>query len=193
MSPATGMDRVVVVSTGGAGVTRLDLVQRLRAALKALGMDVQRSQLTEQSRRVMEDHLLMVAGFLGVMAQLMIVVGALGLGSTMSLGVLERTREIGVLRAIGARHRSILSLVQVEGLVVGTLSGAVAVPLSIPMSLVLGWAFGRIMLPVPVIYLPQLSAVLQWLGVVIVVSVLACAWPAFRATRIPTAAALAYE
>ena len=187
------VDRVVVASTATGAAMRLDFVQRLRAALEVQGMTVQTSQFMEEARRVMEDHLLMVAGFLGVMALLMIVVGGLGLASTMSLAVLERTREIGVLRAIGARHRTIFAMLQVEGLVVGVLSWVIALPLSIPMSVVLGQAFGRIMLPVPVTFVPQLSAVLQWLGVVLVVSIVACAWPAFRATRITTAAALTYE
>jgi putative ABC transport system permease protein len=187
------MDRVVVAATPSGPATHLDLIQRLRAHVQDRGIAVQTSQLMAPARRVMEDHLLMVAGFLGVMAQLMIVVGGLGLASTMSLGVLERTREIGVLRAIGARHASILFMVQVEGLVAGILSWAIALPLSIPMGVILGKAFGRIMMPVPAIYVPQLPAVLQWLGVVIAVSIVACAVPAFRATRIPTAAALAYE
>jgi putative ABC transport system permease protein len=111
----------------------------------------------------------------------------------MSLAVLERTREIGVLRAIGARHRSILTLVQVEGLVIALLSWAVAIPLSVPMSVLLGQAFGRIMLPVPLRFAPEVAGVLMWLALVVGVSVVACAWPAFRATRITTAAALAYE
>ena len=187
------VDRVVIAATPGGPATRLDLIQRLRAHAEGRGMAVQTSQLMEPARRVMEDHLLMVAGFLGVMAQLMIVVGGLGLGSTMSLGVLERTREIGVLRALGARHGAILAMVQIEGLVVGILSWAIALPLSIPMSVVLGKAFGRIMFAVPVVYVPQWPAVLQWLGLVVAVSIVACAWPAFRATRIPTATALAYE
>ena len=61
------------------------------------------------------------------------------------------------------------------------------------MSVALGVAFGRVMLKVPVRLVPELSGVLLWLGVVIVLSVIACAWPAIRATRITTAAALAYE
>ena len=141
----------------------------------------------------MEDHLLMVAGFLGNMSLLMIVVGGLGLASTMSLAVLERTREIGVLRAIGARHGAILAMVQIEGLVISILSWALAIPLSVPMSVALGVAFGRVMLTVPVRLAPELSGVLLWLGVVVVLSVIACAWPAIRATRITTAAALTYE
>jgi putative ABC transport system permease protein len=142
----------------------------------------------------MEDHLLMVAGFLLLMSQAMLVVGGLGLASTMSLSVLERTREIGVLRAIGARHRAILTMIQVEGLVIALASWALAIPLSIPMSTVLGRAFGRIMLPVRNdAMIPDPGGILLWLGVVVVVSVLACAWPGYRATRITTAAALAYE
>jgi ABC-type lipoprotein release transport system permease subunit len=61
------------------------------------------------------------------------------------------------------------------------------------MSILLGLRFGRAMFPVPVRFLPEPSGVLAWLAVALVVSAAACAWPAYRATRIPTAAALAYE
>jgi putative ABC transport system permease protein len=183
-----------VIATEIAGpASRLEWVGHVRGELEARGLTVQSTQLLSEGRRVMEDHLLMVADFLGVMAWLMIVVGGLGLASTMSLSVLERTREIGVLRAIGARHRSILTMVQVEGLVIAILSWAVAIPLSVPMSVLLGQAFGRIMLPVPLRFAPEMTGVLLWLALVVGVSVVACAWPAFRATRITTAAALAYE
>jgi putative ABC transport system permease protein len=140
-----------------------------------------------------EDHLLMVADFLGVTAILLIVVGGLGLAATMSLSVLERTREIGVLRALGAAHGAILLMVQVEGLVIALLSWAIALPLSVPMSVILGQAFGRIMFAVPTTLTPDVTAVLRWLGVVVLVSIVSCAWPALRATRITTAAALSYE
>ena len=147
-----------------------------------------------ESKRVLEDHMLMVAGFLMVMSQAMIIVGGLGLASTMSLAVLERTREIGVLRAIGARHGAILTMIQIEGLVISVASWALAIPLSIPMSLILGSAFGKIMMPVRNVHLiANPAAVAWWLVVVVAVSVVACAWPAFRAMRVTTAAALAYE
>ena len=116
--------------------------------------------------------MLMVAGFLGVMSQLMIVIGGLGLASTMSLAVLERTREIGVLRAIGAPHAP-SSRDPGRRLVVAVLSWAMALPLSVPMSVVLGRAFGRIMIPVPDRFVPECAGVVQWLAVVLVVSVAA--------------------
>jgi putative ABC transport system permease protein len=196
LARATGDWRAVsvVIATEEQRVAQQsELIQRVRDGLEADGFAVAASQLMEASRRVIEDHLLMVAGFLVVMAQLTIIIGGLGLASTMSLAVLERTREIGVLRAIGASPRAILTIVQGEGMVVALLSWAIAIPLSLPVSLLLGQSFGRIMFPVPADPLPELSAVAIWLGVTVLVSVAACAWPASRAIRIPTSAALAYE
>jgi putative ABC transport system permease protein len=188
------LNRVVITSVAREPGPQGELIRRIRGDLESAGFDVGSSQLMAESRRVLEDHLLLVAGFLMVMAQAMIVVGGLGLASTMSLSVLERTREIGVLRAIGARHRDILTMVQIEGLVISVASWGLAIPLSIPMSVILGNAFGKIMMPVrTVTVVPEATGVLLWLGVVIGVSLIACGWPAYRATRVTTAAALAYE
>jgi putative ABC transport system permease protein len=184
---------VVVAAAMRGPASQLDLVQRLRDELTVRGFEVKSSQVLEQQRHVIEDHLLMVADFLGVMSWLMIIVGGLGLASTMSIAVLERTREIGVLRAVGARHRSILAMLQIEGLVIALSSWAIAIPLSVPMSVLIGKAFGRIMIRVPVTIVPEASGVLLWLVVAVVVSMIACLWPSLRATRITTRAALAYE
>jgi putative ABC transport system permease protein len=184
---------MVMAATEDARASMLELIRRARSRLGEAGFEVSTGQLMSAQREVVEDHLVMVAGFLGNMSLLMIVVGGLGLASTMSLAVLERTREIGVLRAIGARHGSILAMVQIEGLVIAVLSWALALPLSIPMSVALEVAFGRIMLKTPITLVPGLSGVAQWFAVVVVVSLISCAWPALRATRIPTAKALAFE
>jgi len=189
-------DRVgtVVVATNARGVaSQVELIQRVRSALGDAGMQVSSSQLLEESRRVMEDHLLMVVDFLGVMGWVMIVVGGMGLSSTMSLAVLERTREIGVLRAIGGRHRSIMLMIQIEGLVIAACSWLVALPLSAPMSIALAKAFSRVMLEVPARWLPEQTGVAEWLAIAVGLSIVACAWPALRATRTTVARALAYE
>jgi putative ABC transport system permease protein len=193
LTAAGRVDRLVVASSLRGPASQLDLMQRLRTGLTERGYRVQTGQMMVEARTVMEDHLLMVAGFLGAMGGLMIVVGGLALASTMGMAVLERTREIGVMRAIGARHGMIMTMVQVEGLVIALLGWALAIPLSLPMSVALGRAFGRIMVPLAITWVPDVAGVAQWLVLVIVVSVMACAWPAWRATRITTKAALAYE
>ena len=81
---------------------------------------------------------------------------------------------------------------QAEGLVIALLGWASAIVLSVPVSVALGRAFGAIMFPVPDRYVPTATGSLAWLGVAAGVSIAACAWPALRATRIPTAAALSY-
>jgi len=156
-------------------------------------MPVADSTLMSEMRRAVEDHLLMVVQFLGVMGWVMIAIGGMGLASTMSLAVLERTREIGVMRAIGARHGAILGMIQLEGLVIASLGALAALLLSVPVSVVLADAFGKVMFTVPLRLWPSTAGLLTWFGMVALVSVLACALPARRATRIPTARALSYE
>ncbi|MEO8460453.1 MAG: ABC transporter permease [Dokdonella sp.] len=192
-SGAESATTLVIATTPRGVASQLDVTQRLRAALVASGMPVANSQRPAESQKAYEDHMLMVVQFLGVMGWVMIAVGGMGLASTMSLGVLERTREIGVLRAIGARHRDIMLMLQVECMVIALLGWLVSIPLSVPMSSALGDAFGRIMFELPPNYMPNGEGVVRWLAMIVVVSILACAWPALRATRISAATALSYE
>src|SRR5579862_453450 len=181
-----------VVLSQGEREKPLPAILRLRGDLDDAGMRVAATILSSENRRALEDHLLLVVDFLGVMGWVMIAVGGMGLASTMGISVLERTREIGVMRAIGAKTSAIVAIVQAEGLVIALLGWASAIVLSVPMSVALGRAFGAIMFPVPDRYVPTAAGTLEWLAVVAGVSIVACAWPALRATRIPTAAALTY-
>lgn len=181
---------VVVVDTGSP--SRWDVQRLMLAELTAEGLPVSAVSMVVEARAATEDHLVQVADFLSIMSWLLIAVGGLGLASTMSLAVMERTREIGVLRAIGARHWAIHAIVQGEGLVIGLLGWLLAIPFSIPMSLILGSAFGRIMFKMPLVFVPSTAGIVEWLVLAVGVTVVACAWPALRATRIRAAAALAY-
>ncbi len=174
-------------------VALLDAVRQLRESFTEAGIGVAASQSQAENRRVIEDHLLMVVDFLGAMGLVMIAVGAMGLASTMGLAVLERRREIGVLRAIGARNGAILAMVQVEGLTLVGLAWLTSLPLALPISALLEVAFGRIMFAVPWRLVPSAATAFGWLGLMAVISLLACALPARRALRIPAVQALSYN
>ncbi len=184
---------LVVRSTSRSTARQSALLQSLRERLEADRMPVASAQLVKGDRRVMEDHLLMVVGFLLMMAELTLVVGGLGLASTMSLAVLERTREIGVMRTIGASPFDIMRIVQIEGLLVSVTGFLIAIPLSLPMSVLLGRAFGRVVFPVPEVLMPSALALGVWLLVSVVVAIVASGWPARRAAAVPAAIAVAYE
>ncbi len=61
-----------------------------------------------------------------------VLVGGLGLAGTMSMNVLERTREIGVMRAVGASDGAVLRVILVEGLLMAGLSWFLAIFLAVP-------------------------------------------------------------
>ena len=135
-----------------------------------------------------------LTGFLLIMALLTAVVGSIGLTGTMSMNVLERTREIGIIRAIGASDRAVINLVMVEGVLIGLMS----------------WIFGHSCWPFPISSLlsnaiiwrclapPQNSpftpiGVILWLAIVLVLSALASVLPARSAANLTIREVLAYE
>jgi len=184
---------LVVAFAARSPALQLEAVQRLRAALAEAGMPVAASAMKTEARRVLEDHLLMVVQFLGAMGWVMVAIGGIGLASAMSLSVLERTREIGVMRTLGAGDGAVMAVVQLEGLAIVVAAWLVSLPLAVPTGLALAEAFGRVMFAVPARPWPAAAAAVTWLGVMLVVSLLACAWPAWRAARRPVAGALGYE
>ncbi|MBG0786369.1 MAG: ABC transporter permease, partial [Anaerolineaceae bacterium] len=72
--------------------------------------------------------------FLLIMAGLIAMVGSIGLTGTMSMNVMERTREIGVMRAIGATDAQVMRQVIIEGTLIGLMSWVIAVILAFPLS-----------------------------------------------------------
>jgi putative ABC transport system permease protein len=128
-----------------------------------------------------------------IMAVLLALVGGLGLAGTMSINVLERTKEIGVMRAIGAHNAAVQGIVLIEGVAIGVMSWALAALLSLPLSAVLSHALGMALVRTPLSYTFSFGGVLAWLWLVIVIAGLASALPAWSASRLPVREALAYE
>ena len=122
----------------------------------------------------------------------MAVVGVLGLASSMSTSVIERTREFGIMRAIGARTGIILRNILSEGVFIGLFSWVIAVPLSLPLSYGVGYLVGMLSFrsPLPLILSPW--AVFGWLALVVVGSIGASYYPARQASRLTVRETLAY-
>ena len=131
--------------------------------------------------------------FLLIMAVLTAVVGSIGLTGTMSINVLERTREIGVMRTIGAVDLVIMQSVIIEGLVIGLITWLLAIGVSFPISFVLLKIVGEAMMGSAMALVFTPFGILLWLGIVIVLSIFASIMPARNAARLTINEVLAYE
>ena len=128
-----------------------------------------------------------------VMAVLLGVVGGLGLAGTMTMNVVERSREIGVMRAIGATDGTVRGIFVGEGALIGLLAWLSGALLSLPLSKVLSDLLGDAFVQRPLAFEPSLAGLLLWLAVVLSLSVAGSFVPAWRASRIAVREVLAYE
>jgi putative ABC transport system permease protein len=129
---------------------------------------------------------------LGVMAVVVGAVGSIALSGALSLSVMERRREIGVMRAIGASSWTIFRLFIGEGLLLGWLSWLVAFPLSIPVGRGMSQAIGSA-LQSELFYTFSPAGPVLWLGIITILSIIASWLPARGATKISVRESLAYQ
>jgi putative ABC transport system permease protein len=169
------------------------LGRTIEEMLKSNGYRVSEVEAGRSLTATTADGLNILTGFLMLMAVLIAIVGSIGLTGTMSLNVLERTREIGILRAIGASDRAVMRLVMVEGLLIGMLSWFFGVILSFPIGNLMANAINLALFGAPAGVTVTPMGVLLWLLVVTVLSVFASVGPARNATRLTIREVLAYE
>jgi putative ABC transport system permease protein len=182
-----------VVTTDHSAAAQRRVNDQLQALFKERGVQVTSTQLGTQfieNKKAITD---IIVYFMLLMASLIAIVGGLGLMGIMSINVLERTREIGVMRAIGASNGDIQAIVIVEGMVIGILSWAISIFVSLPITNVLCYGVGMAIMtaPMPVVY--GVSGVIVWLIFTIVLGTLASALPARRASKLTVRDTLAYE
>ena len=130
---------------------------------------------------------------LAIMAVVIAVVGGIGLSGVLSLSVLERTREIGVMRAIGASSGQITRLFIGEGLFLGILSWLLALPVSIPLAYGLTTTILSTVLDEEILYRFTLFGPGLWLLIICILAILASWFPARNATRVSVRESLAYQ
>ncbi len=167
----------------------VDLLDRFDDA----DIQVVRSETTTDIKQTAAAQIENLVILLMAMAILIVVVGGLGLASTMGLNVMERTREIGVLRAMGAKTGALRRLVIGEGLAIGLISCALGIALSVPLGVALGNALGISFFLRPLDTVFSTTGVLVWIAVVALVATLASLLPAQNAARLTIRETLAYN
>jgi ABC-type antimicrobial peptide transport system permease subunit len=186
--------RVPTYSTVSVRVKNPTQIQSVEDAIKKMGFNTF-SML--DATRSLRKFFAIVDVFLGVFGSLALAVASIGIVNTLVMAILERRREIGIMKAIGASDVDVKKLFFAEAGVMGLLGGALGVAL--------GWTIGRIINVGTNVYLKQQSMAPEqiwfvpwWLvgGAIvfaIVVSLLSGLYPASRAARLDPVQALRYE
>jgi putative ABC transport system permease protein len=141
---------------------------------------------------------LMIDSVLGLLGGISLLVASFGIANTMIMSILERTREIGIMKAIGAEDREIRLIFFVEAAVIGVVGGVAGV--------LMAWGIDGIAnrLAYRFILKPQGASFIDffalppylWLGAILfalIVSILAALYPASRAARIDPVRALRHD
>ena len=174
------------------GVTQQGLVDRLEPALPDGSEALTGAALTDEQRSELEgDFLGFFKAFLLVFAGIALVVATFSIYNTFSILVAQRTRESALLRALGASRRQVLGSTAAEALVVGVLASAIGVAAGVGLAAGLsaltesaGFAVADTALVV------ETSALALAAAVGVVVTLVASAAPAVRASRVAPLAAL---
>jgi len=169
------------------------LIQRIDNQLEDKGYAVQSILAGDTMRENAGTAVNTLVIFLLIMAILTAFVGSIGLMGTMSINVLERTREIGVMRTIGAVDMVVMQSVIIEGLVIGLITWVIAIGLSYPISSALLTIIGQAMAGASFTLVFTPLGVFVWLGVVVILSIVASVMPARNAARLTINEVLAYE
>jgi putative ABC transport system permease protein len=170
-----------------------EVARNLETHFKRRGLHISSLATTVEERERIALQLDFIVVFLLIVAVLLGVVGGIGLMGTMGINVLERTREIGVLRAIGASDGAILQIIIVEGVFIGLLSWISGAVMAWPLSYFLSSGMGVAITREPLTYTFSAGGVLLWLILVLLLSSLACYLPARAAARLTVREVLAYE
>lgn len=172
---ATGTDREPEAMRAAIG--------KLMEGLASQGAGVANAIPLELLFNAMGAHVVVLIRSLLGLALLMAAVSTLALGSSMSTSVVERTREIGILRAIGARPRQVRRMILIEGVFTAMLSLPIALLVAVPLAAIIGRVVGLlsfgIALPLDIAWL----AVAEWSVGAVLVATVASLVPAYGASR----------
>ena len=194
LNGTSGLSAVAMIrTTSRDAVVQQTIAQDLQDRFRDIGIGVSQTMTLPTLLGSITSQIDFLIILMLFMAGLLGLVGGLGLASTMSLNVLERTREIGVMRSLGASSRSVRRIFLTEGLIIGSISVLLASLLSVPISYSLSTALGLAFFQMPMGLALKPEVFLLWASIALVIAAVASLLPANRATHVSVRESIAYE
>ncbi len=189
-----GKGSLLLVRTRQHDKSDVELVNGLLGeTLKTNHILVRQSETMPQLRKTTEAAFSYVIIMMLVLAVVIATVGGIGLMGSLWISVIERTKEIGIMRAIGADSKSIQGMFMLEAVIQGVMSWCIAVPISIAVAPLMSNALGKMLFQSELEFRFNYQAVLIWLLIVLAISTFASAIPSRNAAKINVRQSLSYE
>jgi len=149
--------------------------------------------LTSEQMAEMTSSIFSILTFVvGGIASISLIVAGVGIANTMFISVMERTKEIGVMKAIGATNYNIMEIFLIESAMLGFIGGSIGCVIGYALSVLVN-VFAAGMLPITFEATVTLEMIALGLGFSVVVGIVSGIWPARRAAKLQPVEALRYE
>jgi len=189
-----GLANVLIVDLGEPTVVEIsDYIMDLELAFEEASIGVRALIKTSAARVGIVQHLILIFYICVILSIMILIVGGLGIMSTMSMNIIERKREIGILRAIGVTRRNLFKSLTYEGLTIGIISWVFSVILSIPISYYLGNKFYDMFFSSKILFTVSWVGLLAWFFVNVGISIVSLLLPAKGTTKQAVNELIAYE
>lgn len=188
--PANFVDHLLITATSARQADIDALSNRVDSFLSRNGMDAMVNTSAQQAANTRSSFLVIYGLFYSVIA-IVAVVGAIGLFNSLAMGVVERRREIGILRSMGATGRKVAQVFMAEGVGLGVLGWLIAVVIGIPAAYAFVQLLSNVLLRVTFVFTPMSLVVM--FAFIVIVAALASAGPVWAASRVKIASTLRYE
>jgi putative ABC transport system permease protein len=172
--------------------TRNAVAEAVKRNLTRAGIDVRSAESVGLREAATGGHLEPILVILLATALPMGLIGCIGLASTMGANVLDRTREFGVMHAIGARPGTVRRIVVAEGVLIAIASCLVAAVPAVGLTVALNAVLGNLFFYAPLPLRISVLAAAIWTALVVIGAILATDAAATRASRLTVREALAY-
>ncbi len=168
-----------------------EVADRAEEALQDRGSDISAVTYTDISEAI-GTMTSTISAFLAGIAGISLLVGGVGVMNTMFTSVLERTKEIGVMKAVGAKNGHVWTIFLIESGLMGLVGGVVGTLLGLGLSAVASSFIGRFFEIELIVVASPMLIIVTLLGS-FALGAFAGLWPAWRASRLPVVDALRYE
>lgn len=195
VNPEHEVNSLMFVAKNNSYQNIIALKKEIENALALSDLNVLYVMSQAERAQIIYDHLNIILTILVFLALLVLVVSALGMASATSINIMERTREIGVMRAIGATPKMIYELFVTEGMIISVMSILLGVLFAWPLSVIASRFFGYLILGAntPLDFAFSGVGFLITLLITLAFGWLASRMPARKAITVSTREALVYE